>query len=438
MGEPSQHKHQRDYFVLSMLALLMYLVFTPQNDALKNSDVVPAQLLPIAIIEDGSLRLNRFQRSGEALPHYFRKVDDNVYSAYSIVPGLLGIPVVLAAKIFSIDVTREHQLLARITSALCAALTVYFLVHAVGSIVIQRQFVIFLGTLFAFGTCQWSVCATAPWEHTTASLFLAISLFELFNEKGRRHLVLGLALGMMVWSRPLTLLLALPILLAVWAEGSMRIIRALLGFALPLAFLEMYNVICLGSLLASKNAGLLGIGGFTGNPLSGLNGLLFSPSRGLFVFTPVLLLGVFGMVRAFFERDLLRRGTFLALSTGVLMYIGATSFWRIWWGGHSFGYRLLIEVVLPLICLSALALNKFKRNVSRSLMPILLISGVWSIYVQVLGAFIYPYKFNTKPISINESPQRLWDLRNGQIAQDSRRLAAKIIRVLRRASAYRQ
>jgi hypothetical protein len=159
---------------------------------------------------------------------------------------------------------------------------------------------------------------------------------------------------------------------------------------------------------------------FGGNPLIGLAGLLVSPSRGLFVFSPIFLFGVWGSVLAMrCRRD---KPILPYLLVGTLCLLLLYSKWTIWWGGHTFGYRLLIETLPTLTVFLAIAWQeRFRRQtLPRSLFFLCLL---WSVFVQFLGAVGPSGGFNER---MDENPGLLWSIRDSQIALSVRAMARQL------------
>jgi hypothetical protein len=156
-------------------------------------------------------------------------------------------------------------------------------------------------------------------------------------------------------------------------------------------------------------------GGFTRHFLAGLVGLLVSPSRGLFVFSPVLLAGVAGGVLVWRSkaRDPLR-----FLTAGALVLLALYSCWGTWWGGSGFGYRLILEIVPVLILLLPLAWNRSIRR-SPLLRGVFFVLLGFSIYAQFLGAHVYPSAFGD---NLDLEPARLWDVRESELVLCTRKL----------------
>jgi hypothetical protein len=77
---------------------------------------------------------------------------------------------------------------------------------------------------------------------------------------------------------------------------------------------------------------------------AGLQGILFSPSRGFLVFTPVMVFAISGFVLSLREPE--QRPLQIAVGIIVVGIVSIIAAWpEGWWGGHSFGPRLMTDVV---------------------------------------------------------------------------------------------
>src|SRR5439155_14621317 len=77
---------------------------------------------------------------------------------------------------------------------------------------------------------------------------------------------------------------------------------------------------------------------------------LFSPSRGLFVFSPFLLFLFVRFCPSYRRRYKLSPLEILLLAFALAWWIGASR-WFMWWGGGSYGPRLLCELLPCLVIL---------------------------------------------------------------------------------------
>jgi hypothetical protein len=116
----------------------------------------------------------------------------------------------------------------------------------------------------------------------------------------------------------------------------------------------------------------------------GAAGLLFSPSRGLLIFSPFLLFSVGGFARAWTDSRFKALRPLTVAAVGVLLI---ASKWFDWWGGWCFGYRPIVDAT-PLL---AVPLVPPIESVARRGWALLLFLALltWSIAVQFIGAFAY-------------------------------------------------
>ncbi|MEO6324964.1 MAG: hypothetical protein ABIT01_12585 [Thermoanaerobaculia bacterium] len=158
---------------------------------------------------------------------------------------------------------------------------------------------------------------------------------------------------------------------------------------------------------------MIGSGRFGHFHLAGLAGILVSPSRGLFVYSPILLLGVVGLFRlsqsgaSEHAASLLWHAAFFVPALLVLCV-----WWPKWWGGHSFGYRLVSELIPVLLLPAALAWEAAQSP----LRALALGLAVVSIGIHSLGTYA-PSAFNSVPDNIDQHPERLWSVRDSDVAR---------------------
>jgi hypothetical protein len=158
-----------------------------------------------------------------------------------------------------------------------------------------------------------------------------------------------------------------------------------------------------------------GVSASTDNVVVGAAGLLVSPSRGLLVFSPVVLIALMGL-----------RRTDRRTSTGLSARAGAAaafvqflfySFYSVWWGGHTYGPRYCLDLLALLVPAAAYGVARLTtmRGWTRALAVAAL---CWSVMVAATGAFVYPNEmWNIDPLDVDRRHERLWDWRDPQIAR---------------------
>jgi hypothetical protein len=303
-----------------------------------------------------------------------------------------------------------------ISSSLISALSVFFMYLCLERLCARRRSAFFLAMVYAFGTCVWSVTGRGMWQHGPSLLFLAAALALLLRDSPRTAAWSGLLLGLAVVCRPPNIVLVAPLALFVLLRrrGAGPLFAALA--AIPFVLHVMYAAAYLGSPFATGywNA-FPEVANFRGNPLVGLAGLLVSPSRGLFVFSPIFLFAALGAVISLRDRRRWPIAPFLAAGTVLLVLL--YSRWTTWWGGHTFGYRYLIETLPGLMVFLAIAWEE-RITHSRALGTTFALCLAWSLCVHALGAYFQPSGFNQK---IDENPSVLWSLRTSEIAMSARK-----------------
>lgn len=378
-----------------------------------SGDTEPAELLPISVLSGPSFHFDRLV-TGDDLPYCYVRVGGHVRSRYGILPGLLNVPVYAAAKAFGVDVLPHRSVLSLLTASLVCSLATLFLYLALTRVCLSRREALFFALTFAFGTCVWSVASRAMWQHGPSVLFLSAALWLLLSPGRGKTALAGLALALAVVNRPPNLLFALPLALYVILDRRAEAPGFFALAAVPAVLSAIYSAACLGNAFALTQA--YSPGGFGSNVAAGLSGLLASPSRGLFVFSPILLFSVAGAAAAWrSEPDRVYR----YLAVGAILFVLVYAAWEQWWGGVCFGYRLLIELTPALTLFLAAAWRHVirPRRVWRAVFAALF---VFSVGVQVLGAFVYPSDFNR---GIDLETGRLWDWRASELVLCARRLS---------------
>jgi hypothetical protein len=275
-------------------------------------------------------------------------------------------------------------------------------------------------------TNTWATSSQALWQQGMAELIMAMLIYLVVkNEKSRslrRVLYMGILSGLFIFNRPSDGLLLLPLLVYIVYLGNKSVLYYT-GFALlsGLPFL-IFNIHYFknvfggyGSLLSSFALGPAA--------LANLSGLLVSPSRGLLVYSPILILSAFGYRQiAEIESKDLRRFLYVA-GISILLQIVVYSCFRVWWAGQCYGPRFLVSILPFLVTYVGLYLNAGinLENVQREdllYLSLIAIMLIWSVFVQAVGAFCYPNgSWDATPQNVDDHPERLWNWNDSQIGR---------------------
>lgn len=308
---------------------------------------------------------------------------------------------VLVVPFYGLSLLSSHVgglQIAHLASLLVTALT-GSLVYACGR---QLEFgprVSLLGALgFGLGSIAL-VYAKFLFSEPLVGLLLTSSIWALLCCRRkcsfRMAALAGLLFGLAGATRLSTLTLA-PVLglYLLWASSTAdvsssgtrwrRVWGGLLAFGLgcliPTVVNIAYNWVRFGSLLQSGYTSEAE--GFTTPLWTGLYGLLLSPGKGFFCYSPILLLALPGSVWMWRRRRaevLLVWGLF---ATTVLTYAA----WYMWWGGSVWGPRFLVPLAAPLALLTLPAFKRAQHHPGMALALGLLCAV--SVGVQLLGSAV--------------------------------------------------
>ncbi|MFC1831012.1 hypothetical protein ACFL0S_03210 [Thermodesulfobacteriota bacterium] len=406
---------KRQAVILSLvLGIAAMCLYTSNGRFTGTSDTIPAALLPLSILDEKNLDFNEFSNVHEPQPSWYVVKNDRVVSYYPIMPGILNTFTHLVSRQFGFICKAPCTLAAKFTSAAVSAASVSFLFLTLIRLCQQRQTVLVITILYGVCTCVWSVASQGLWQHGPSLFFLTAALACLVRPERRWVFALGgFFLGMAVFNRPTNIMFAIPATIYVLWRHPRLLGYFLLAAFIPALLMAWYSWEYWGSLLAlgqghSMSSGTHGshTTNFNYPLLKGMAGLLFSPGRGLFVFSPFFLFGVPLWLYALWpwaKIDPLYR--FIAF--GALANLFLFSSWSIWWGGWSFGYRMLLEIVPFLMILLAATYERWITP-HRGLHTIFIITTLISFYIHFLGATFYPTDWNSR-VDIDSHPERTWD-----------------------------
>jgi hypothetical protein len=404
--------------VACLIFLGTYSVYEANFRPIASGDSVPAALIPFSILTDHTLQLDRFepllQGASPFTPYYLHEKDHHFYSTYPIAEPILltplYIPIWLAADPGGWETAHlvlASRLIEKILAGALAAASAAFLFLLLDRLTRRRNALI-LTAAYAFGTSVWTISSQALWQHSAGGLLLVLALFCLERWSEDRSslwllLLAGFWTGLAAAVRIPNVFLACAVALVLILQGAG--LRALAAFLAP--------VTGLGLVAASWNFWLFhdlrGASGvpMSAHPLDGLAGLLFSPARGLLVYTPFVVLAAAG-AGALWKGG---AGHSMILAVSVLFCFASlalVSFWGMWWGGHCWGPRLLTEMVPFLILLMVPGIDAVMAN--RGLRTMFACLLLYSISIQFVGAFFYPKgNWDGSPVNADMEPRRFWD-----------------------------
>lgn len=373
--------------VYALLAVLLVPVFPH----FPSPNELTRWALAAAIVDDHSVEVTRLAPMLGSGFEDLSEVDGRLYSNKAPGGALVGLPGYAIARVFagppspgSMRLTlNAMRLLAASVPAILLAL---FFLRAARRLGLSEEatglplVALLFGTpLFAYGLLNFSHALTA------FALFAAWYLLFL-SPSPRRDLAAGALIGLAVLAEyPCAIPTAV---LVAFAIGSRSIFRIILGGAPFAAMLLIYNRLAFGSWFAISSghersaefremakAGVFGIG--LPKP-SILFHLLVDPSKGLFVFSPILLAIPFAWRACRASMSVRQFASLMAVPLSViLLYSGYPN----WHGGWTVGARYLVAA-LPFLTVPLLFLEP-SRLLSAAL-------GV-SVAACVMTTLVFPF-----------------------------------------------
>ena len=266
----------------------------------------------------------------------------------------------------------------------------------------------FLTFLFAFATPVWSTASRAMWNHTPALLMLITAVWLLVLARRAEHFATyaSIPLSLAFMMRPTTAI-SVALLTVYVGIYHRRRLPGYLAFAAALAIpFFAYNLAVrhrLFQLYFTEQ------GGWPAAPLVERFGLqLVSPSRGLFIFSPVLLFSLYGIWLAFRKRWLYPLAPWLAAILGLQVLLVA----RYYWPGDCYGPRYFTEVI-PLLTIFLIPVFESWPALPRPWQALFFLTLAWSVFVHARGATDFRvHLWNGTPAPVDEV--RAWDWRDPQ------------------------
>lgn len=395
----------------SSLFFCVFLIFNLNCRPIPAGDSIGTALVPLRLVFNGSVTLDPYVPAltagySDTSGILYHGSDGHYYSWYPIVQSVLispfYLPLRLIPKLASLppDLTfLLARLMEKIMASLIAAASVACLFLLVRRLAGARNGLL-LALVYGFATNTWASSSQALWQHGGSQLAIVLSLLclQVFLDGERRPwsgagaaIFAALApclrpTDLLFWALSFTWLFLLPRVRRL-AWGYLAAGAILMGAA------AAYNL----QVFHRPSGAYRSL--FDGDFWDGLAGLTISPSHGLFVFSPVLLLSLAGVL------SWLR----LPRKTGAEVYTVSALFsiacllvsakWPLWWGGECYGPRLLADILPCMVLLMAPALDWMRaRHSTRAAFAAAL---SFSVMTQVIGVFFFPMGF--------VRPEKLWD-----------------------------
>lgn len=155
-------------------------------------------------------------------------------------------------------------------------------------------------------------------------------------------------------------------------------------------------------------------GTWTGSPLQGGLGTLFSPSHGLLIYCPRAGFALVAVPLAVARPPVWSLSRWPLASSG--LYFVLLSTYSCWRGGHSFGPRFWFDAAPLFVLALGLGLD-WARARCRPALALATAAALVSVAVQGIGAWCYPSIRHGKPVNADRHRERLRDWRDSELTR---------------------
>jgi 4-amino-4-deoxy-L-arabinose transferase-like glycosyltransferase len=330
-------------------------------------------------------------------------IDGRDYSWFGIGSVLLAMPFYLMGELLGAPPENAVYVINQLVGAATAALVFLFAV----SLGYSKRASLLTAICYGLGTMAWHY-AKDTGDHALEAFFILLSFYYInlfLNQNNTRHIFLSFFyFGFSTLVRPTSILMlpSLFLLLSVTDRHNLpsdktsalkKITVIFLTVAPFIALNICYNFYRFGTPFETGHnlmANRLRVHYFSGTPfMTGFLGLLASPGKGFFFYTPVATL-FFLAIRTFSKKHKLLTCSLILAATAYLIFYSKNLYWH---GSNGWGPRYLF-VITPLLILPLSALfdssSWHQRPHYRKIVYVML---TVSVIIQLASVAVRPEKY---------------------------------------------
>ena len=417
---------RHDVVIALLLAIVSFCIYNANGRLVAAADTYAARYLPLSILRNHSVLLDPIVSSvaqGRTPPAargedgsafwIMRGRHGHLVSKYPLVVPIVVAPLYLPAVRYLDSVAWDPHIVdkvARVMEKLCASLIaatsvalLYLLLRRSSSL----RTAVLLSLVYAFGTTTWVISSQALWMHGLAQLLIVATMLLITGRCTSPGVVaVGFLCALIAANRPPDAILAAALGFFGLRWAGQKWALFLLSGAVPVILTVAYNMGTIGH-VAGAYALSVHASDFNDDVIAGIAGLLVSPTRGLFIFSPFLLFVPCLLFYALRERS--ARGLTLALCAAMIVQVIGYAMvdWR---QGIAWGPRWLTDM-LPLL---VWMLPPIVSALSRAGRTLFGAACVLSVAIQAVGAFWYTGAIDTALLTAktDDRMRPMWDIRN--------------------------
>ncbi|MET0531887.1 MAG: glycosyltransferase family 39 protein [Microvirga sp.] len=412
-----------------MLPLLAAVVIVTSKVKYTGSDPRGSLVVAESILRNKTIKLDQYDSNYlKDLGFRIHQKADHSYYYFPLGTSVLSVPVVAVANVIGMEMVRSEHRVQLILTILTAMLIIAML-YRLARLFLEPGNAALASGLFWGGTSFASISGTALWSHNLATLFALIAIDLAIRDARAEHSRswgwIGLCLFLAYFCRPTLSLLSPFLLLFLFAHHRLAAVKASLMLVALLGGFVAFSYHEFGQVLPSYY--LPTRVSRTSHFATAVYGNLFSPARGLLVFSPFLVAVWLCARRApeLFRLNPLWWG--IGLAWPVLHLIVISRFPN-WWAGWSYGPRLMMDVLPGLFLLTLRAWpTEFNTQRLRIGAAILAMTAVCALFAHTYQGLYnrYSHHWNAEP-AIDQNPRYLFDWKYPQFLHDQKRHQARL------------
>ncbi len=401
------------WLVLSCCAVLLLLFYRPPAFS-GSGDNEFTLLTARAILQQGTIKLDayrdEFARQGLdfILEHHYAVHTKNghLYNYFPLGGAILSLPLVAVYNAMGI----ESLALGRASNAqsFAAALTcvwLFLMMYLLARRYLRQSVAVTAAMVFLLGSPLTSVLGFSLWTHNFVAplamtiLYLVVKAVESPPPPPNFGILVGVLLFFACLCRPTSVLLAPLVFCALFTIDKRSTFTAVAAAALPGLLFIGFSYHEFGQWLPDYY-----LPKRLGNPhyWTAIYGNLLSPARGFLIYVPVLFLMALspGTLRA----SLAGRKVLLLFALWPVAHLLVISTFPYWWGGHSYGPRLMVDV-LPVVYLFLVLFVKQLLSAPPGQARTIRIAALGVVAALSIPMHTYQGLYNPAPWQWNSAPR---------------------------------
>lgn len=394
---------------------------------LQSEDVLPSVFSGITLIQERTLYLDTYYSmmtskypqpdDGSRTPFYLRKIGDHYLSAFPIMNTLLSLPIFLIYVPFVNSISwNDVYILSHLSGSFILALCcsgIFYLFKNLLKTSFKKSILIVM--IYSLATINLPLISQALWQHGAVQFFIILSLIFWLKD---RYFYTYMFLGFAILSRPTAaiILLILSIFLIINKKANLKnILNSGLGLSIPVIFFLTYNYFFYQDISNQGYSSQIG-NSWLGNFPESFFGIWVSPSKGLLIYSPVLIFSLIGFWKGMKQNQLLKISFWV-----ILLHTLVLSKWKHWYGGFGFGYRMISDVLPFFMFPIWFLLENFYNKVIKS---VILTSGI-SFIIQISGLVFFDSIWHNAYDTGFKNTSWLWSIKDSEAAFNIRRFLVK-------------